>query len=71
MWLQVRQQIFPSFVAVVGFGIRDQGSGMDKYQDPGWTSRIRNTESEPDPDPYDSSLFELLDHHFLFLLNFQ
>jgi hypothetical protein len=32
-----------SFVAVFGSGIRDPGSGMGKNQDPGLTSRIRNT----------------------------
>jgi hypothetical protein len=34
---------FLSFVAVFGSGIRDPGSGMGKNQDPGLTSRIRNT----------------------------
>jgi hypothetical protein len=33
---KVGQLIFsPSFVAVVGSGIRDRGSGIDKNQDPG------------------------------------
>jgi hypothetical protein len=39
LWLQkmVGQKNFPpsSFGAVVGSGIRDPGSGMDKNQDPG------------------------------------
>jgi hypothetical protein len=37
---------FPSFVAIVGSGIRDPRSRMDKNQDPGSeikTSQIRNT----------------------------
>jgi hypothetical protein len=32
-----------SFVPVFGSGIRDPGYGMGKNQDPGETSRIRNT----------------------------
>jgi hypothetical protein len=36
-----------SFVAVFGSRILDPGSGMGKNQDPGSTSRIRNTGYNP------------------------
>jgi hypothetical protein len=46
--------------SVLRIRIRGTVSGVDKNQDPGWTSRIRNT--------VNSTLFALLDPYYIFLL---